>query len=178
MICKYHILHDCRLDLEVIERGFAMKVSTFTISAALLAFVAGTAQAQNFTYESTANAPTVVGGPDMRGHPAVGVSWTGTSAVTWADGKKTSDRYTCVSTTQPANAKIFDVHTICDGNNADGTYSAVFGCQYVSKDMQSAGCVGGLTGRTGKYAGRGGTITFSGRGGSGSGTGTWGPAAN
>ncbi len=150
-----------------------MKVTTLICSAALLAFGAGTAQAQNFTYEAVANTPVVVGGPGMNGTPVAGTYWTGTSTVTWADGKKTVDKYTCVSTTQPSNAKIFDVHTICDAGNADGTYSAVFGCQYASKDFQSMGCVGGMTGRTGKYAGMGGGITFSGRGGNGTGTGSW-----
>jgi hypothetical protein len=159
-------------------RVIVMKAFAIICSSAMFAIAASSASAQNFTYESTANAPTVVGGPDMRGNPVVGASWTGTSMVTWADGKKTTDKYTCISTTQPSNDKIFDSHTICDGSNADGTYSAVFGCQYLSKDMQSMGCVGGLTGRTGKYAGRGGAITFSGRGGSGTGTGSWGPAAN
>ncbi len=108
----------------------------------------------------------------------VGGYWSGTSNVTWADGSKSTDKYTCVSTSQPTNAKIFDSHVICDGTNSQGTYSAVFGCQFTSKDMQSTGCVGGLTGRTGKYAGMGGTITFAGRGGTGSGTGTWSKPTN
>lgn len=155
-----------------------MKIVAYVGAAAILAFGASSAQAQNFTFEATANAPTIVGGPSANGTPVVGSSWTGTSVVTWADGKKTTDKYTCVSTTQPANAKIFDVHTICDGSNADGTYSAVFGCQYASKDYQSMGCVGGLYGRTGKYAGMGGSITFAGRGGNGGGTGTWRKAAD
>lgn len=154
-----------------------MKAIMFT-AAALVAFGSTTASAQNFSFDSTANTPTTVGGPDARGNPVVGLSWTGTSTVTWADGRKSTDKYTCVSTTQPINAKIFDSHVICDGSNSDGTYSAVFGCQFISKDMQSTGCVGGLTGRTGKYAGMGGTITFAGRGGSGSGTGTWAKASN
>jgi hypothetical protein len=155
-----------------------MKVIAIVCTAALFAVSSTAAQAQNFTYDTTAGAPTVVGGPDMRGIPTVGATWSGTSTVTWADGKKTVDKFICVSTTQPSNAKIFDTHTICDGTNAEGTYSVVFGCQYISKDMQSMGCVGGLTGRTGKYAGRGGGITFGGRGGNGSGTGSWGPASN
>jgi hypothetical protein len=150
-----------------------MKTIATIGASSLLAVIASSAQAQNFTFESKANAPTVVGGPGASGAPVVGAMWTGTSIVTWADGKKTTDKYTCVSTSQPANAKIFDVHTICDGSNADGTYSAVFGCQYTSKDYQSMGCVGGLTGRTGKYAGMAGGITFGGRNGSGSGTGSW-----
>lgn len=155
-----------------------MKTIEIIFSAALFAVGANTAQAQNFTYETTASVPTTVGGPGMNGVPVVGAHWTGTSNVTWADGKKSVDKFTCVSTTQPTNAKIFDVHTICDAGNADGTYSAVFGCQYLSKDYQTMGCVGGMTGRTGKYAGMGGGITFSGRSGSGSGTGAWSRPAN
>lgn len=155
-----------------------MRGLTYTLAGVILALGSTAASAQNFTFESTANAPTSVGGPDMRGQPVVGASWTGSSAVTWADGRKSADKYTCVSTTQPANAKIFDSHVICDGSNSDGTYSAVFGCQFTSKDFQSTGCVGGLTGRTGRYAGMAGTITFAGRNGSGSGTGTWAKAGN
>jgi hypothetical protein len=155
-----------------------MKAIAIICSAALLAAGASDARAQNFTYETTANPATTVGGQGMNGVPAVGASWTGTSMVTWADGKKTTDKFTCVSTTQPSNAKIFDVHTICDASNPDGSYFAVFGCQFLSKDMQSMGCVGGMTGRTGKYAGMGGGITFSGRSGNGAGTGTWSKPAN
>ncbi|PKB25086.1 hypothetical protein B0I00_0267 [Novosphingobium kunmingense] len=155
-----------------------MKSFAYLATGALLAMGSTSVLAQNFTFESTANAPTTVGGPDMRGQPVLGASWTGTSAVTWADGRKASDKYTCVSTTQPSNAKIFDSHVICDGSNSEGTYSAVFGCQFTSKDLQSTGCVGGLTGRTGRYAGMGGTITFAGRSGNGSGTGTWAKAGN
>jgi hypothetical protein len=163
---------------EMARKGNIMKTVAIICGAALFASSTSVALAQNFTFESTANPATVVGGPDMRGTPVVGATWTGTSTVTWADGKKTVDKYTCVSTTQPSNAKIFDTHSICDGGNAEGTYTAVFGCQYMSKDMQNMGCVGGLTGRTGKYAGRGGGITFGGRNGAGTGTGSWGPAAN
>ncbi|MDE2435305.1 MAG: hypothetical protein KGM49_03500 [Sphingomonadales bacterium] len=150
-----------------------MKAVTVACTAVYLMFGANIAQAQSFTFEATSAAPVTVGGPDARGNPIVGAYWTGTSAVTSADGKKTVDKYSCVSTTQPANAKIFDVHTICDAANSEGSYSAVFGCQFLSKDMQSMGCVGGLTGRTGRYAGMGGGITFVGRSGNGSGTGSW-----
>ncbi|WP_296677802.1 hypothetical protein [Novosphingobium sp.] len=155
-----------------------MKIISLTLTTLSIALAAGSAQAQNFTYESSASSPTMLGGPDARGVPVVGGYWSGTSNVTWADGSKSTDKYTCVSTSQPTNAKIFDSHVICDGTNSQGTYSAVFGCQFTSKDMQSTGCVGGLTGRTGKYAGMGGTITFAGRGGTGSGTGTWSKPTN
>ncbi len=153
-----------------------MKARTIICSAALLALGAGTAQAQNFTFDATANPATTVGGPGMNGTIAAATYWTGTTTTTWADGKKSTDKYTCISMTQTSNNKVFDMHTMCDATGADGTYSSVWGCQFTSKDMQNTGCVGGLTGRTGKYAGRGGTITFMGRSGNGSGTGTWGPA--
>jgi hypothetical protein len=155
-----------------------MKVGKFIVASSLIAFAATGISAQNFTYNSTDSTATAVGGPDMRGNQVAGTYTTGTTSVTWADGKKTTDKYTCIGTTQPSHDKVFDVHTICDAGNADGTYTAVFGCQFTSKDRLSTGCVGGLTGRTGKYAGMGGTITFGGRSGSGGGTGTWGPAAN
>jgi hypothetical protein len=155
-----------------------MKVTSIIVGAMVLAFSSSAAQAQNFVFEAAANPATTVGGPDFRGNPVVGAFWTGTSTVTWADGKKTTDKYTCISVTQPVNDKVFDAHTVCDGSGADGTYTSVWGCQYTSKDMMSMACFGGLTGRTGKYAGRGGTMTFMGRNGSGSGTGTWATVAN
>ncbi len=157
-----------------------MKPIQLIAAVILLATTSGTAQAQNFTFQSTANPGTTVGGPDMSGYLAAGATWTGTSTVTWADGKKSVDKYTCVSTTQPHHAKIFDMHTICDGTGPDGVYSSTWGCNWTSKDKAYTGCVGGLVGRTGVYAGRGGTITFMGRSGTGSGTGTWAavPAAN
>jgi len=155
-----------------------MKFVTAIFGAIALVSSASSVQAQNFTFNAVANPGVTVGGPDFRGDPVVGTYWTGTSTVTWADGTKTTDKYTCISTTQPINDKLFDAHTVCDGSSTEGTYSSVWGCQITSKDGMNMGCLGGLTGRTGKYAGKGGTITFMGRGGSGSGTGTWGPAAN
>jgi hypothetical protein len=150
-----------------------MKAIAIASGFALFGLCASTAQAQNFTYSSAANPATTVGGPDYRGNPVVGSFWTGTSTVTWADGKKTTEKYTCISTTQPVSDKVFDMHVVCDGSGADGTYSSIWGCQFTSKDRMSMACFGGMTGRTGKYAGKGGTMTFMGRGGSGSGTGTW-----
>lgn len=155
-----------------------MKVFAAVCSATLFVFSASAAQAQNFTFDAAANASTSVGGPDMRGNPIGAAYWSGTSTVTWTDGKKSVDSYICVSMTQPGNDKIFDMHVMCDAKGTDGSYSSDWGCQYLSKDLLSLGCVGGLTGRTGKYTGRGGAITFSGRNGTGSGTGTWGPAGN
>jgi hypothetical protein len=155
-----------------------MKVISSIAGLALLSFGATAAQAQNFTFDAMANAPVTVGGPDYSGAPVVGVYWTGTTTTTWPDGKRTTEKYTCISTTQPRNDKIFDTHAVCDSSGPDGTFSSVWGCQFTSKDMQSMGCLGGLNGRTGRFAGMGGTITFMGRGGNGSGTGTWSKAAD
>lgn len=154
-----------------------MKAIASLCFVALLASASAAAQAQNFTYSSVDSSSKTVGGTDMRGDPAVGTYSTGSMTVTWADGRKSVETYTCIGTTQPAHDRIFDAHTICDGGNADGTFTAIFGCNFTSKDMKSSGCVGGLIGRTGKYAGMGGTITYGGANGSGTGTGTWAKAA-
>ena len=150
-----------------------MNFMKLAITTGAFCFPFTSAYAQNFTYSSVNSAVKLVGGPDMRGDPAAGSVSTGTSTITWADGTKSVDNFTCVATTQPTNAKIFDTHSICDGGNSEGTYSAIFGCQFTAKDMQSMGCVGGLVGRTGKYAGMSGTITFSGDNKGGTGTGSW-----
>ncbi len=155
-----------------------MKYIHLVYGLVLISASAGPAQAQNFTFQASGNAPTMVGGPDMAGNMILGATWTGISTVTWADGKKTVDKFTCISTTQPANAKIFDMHTICDGSSADGAFTSAWGCNWTSKDRASTGCVGGLTGRTGIYAGRGGAITFGGKNGIGGGAGFWGPVAS
>lgn len=134
----------------------------------------GAVQAQQFTFEAAANKATTVGTPARDGTPVQGAYWTGTSAVTWADGKKTTDSYTCISTTQPRNAKIFDAHTICDAKGEAGGYSSVWGCTMIAAMPGSMSCIGGLTGTSGMYAGKGGTITFAGKAGNGRGTGQWG----
>lgn len=148
-------------------------IPAIAIAAASLV-VSAPAQAQNFTFQATANAPTTVGGPTRNGEMALGASWTGTSVVTWPDGKKTTDSYTCISTTQPPNGKIFDSHVICDASGPVGKYSSVWGCNFTSADRTATGCVGGLYGRSGMYEGKGGAITFAGKNGNGSGTGQWG----
>lgn len=149
-----------------------MKSIPLAVIASLVLFAP--AQAQTFTFQSTANAATTVGGPTRGGEIAAGASWTGTTSVTWADGKKTSDSYTCISTTQPPHAKIFDTHVICDSTGPTGKFTSTWGCNFVSADRTATGCIGGLFGRSGMYEGKGGTITFSGKNGAGSGTGQWG----
>lgn len=139
----------------------------------VLALAAGSAQAQTFTFSSAANTPTTVGtmGPD--GVPIAGSHWTGTTTTTWADGKKTSDTYACISTTQPPNDAIFDMHAICDATGAAGDYTSVWGCNFQDKERTQIGCVGGLYGKTGMFAKKGGGITYMGKVAAGTGTGQW-----
>lgn len=150
-----------------------MRVFTITCCTAALA-AAGPALGQTFTFDATANAPTTVGtmGPD--GVPVAGSYWTGSTATTWGDGKKTSETYACVSTTQPPNASIFHMHAICDATGAAGAYTSVWGCNFRDKERTLMGCVGGLYGKTGMYAGKGGGgINYMDKVGAGSGTGQW-----
>ncbi len=140
---------------------------------AAAALVAGPLHAQTFTFDAAANTPTNVGtvGPD--GVPVAGSMWTGRTTTAWADGKKTSETYTCVSTTQPPNNAIFHMHAICDASSPAGAYTSVWGCNFQDKERTMIGCVGGLYGKSGMYANKGGGITYAGKVAAGSGTGQW-----
>lgn len=145
-----------------------------TYACALAAVVAAIpANGQTFVFEAKANTPTNVGtmGPD--GVPIAGAYWTGSTTTTWTDGKKTNENYACVSTTQPPNAAIFHMHAICDATSPAGNYTSVWGCNFRDKERTLMGCVGGLYGKTGMFAGKGGGINYMGMVGGGSGTGQW-----
>lgn len=151
-----------------------MKYVSAIVIASVALVLSAPAQAQTFTFQSTAGVATTVGGPMPNGGFASGASWTGSTSVTWADGKKTSDNYTCISTTQPPNGKIFDSHVICDSTGPTGKFTSIWGCNFTSADRTATNCVGGLVGHSGMYAGKRGGITFAGTNGAGSGTGQWG----
>ncbi len=146
-------------------------ISVSCVSAVLA--LAVPAQAQTFTFDAVANTPTTVGttGPD--GVPVAGSYWTGTTNTSWADGKKSTETYACISTTQPPNNAIFHMHAICDASSPSGAYTSVWGCNFQDKERTMMGCVGGLYGKTGMYAGKGGGITYAGKVAGGSGTGQW-----
>lgn len=148
-----------------------------TMGIALLGAMAlgsGMAQAQSFTFESKNDPGTTVGATAPDGSAIMGVYGTGTSTVTWPDGKKTVDKYTCVSMTQPPHNTIYAVHMICDGKSAGGDYAVVAGCQFMNAQRTELGCSGGLWGKTGSYAGRRGGITWGGSNSASSGVGQWG----
>lgn len=139
---------------------------SMTIVAGALC-IASTAQAGTGVYKTTGGEATSVGTPESMGSFQVG-----TSVVTSDDGKTHSESWTCIGTTQPPNAKIFDMHFVCDIGSDAGTYSVSYGCQVLSKDG-TLGCVGGMRGKTGMYAGMGGATTWSGNNGNGTGTMQW-----
>lgn len=125
------------------------------------------------TYKTTGGDQVTVGTTvPADGRVIQGGMQKGTSVTTMADGTKVNEKWTCISTTQPPHAKIFDIHSLCDVSSARGNYSIAFGCTIMSKEG-ALGCVGGLYGKTGEYEGKGGGTTWMGINGNGTGTAQW-----
>lgn len=138
-----------------------------TIAATALSF-ASAAQAGTGVYKTTGGDSTNVGTAESMGNMQVG-----TSVVTMDDGSSRNENWTCIGTSQPPNAKIFDMHFVCDIGSDAGTYSVSYGCQVLNPENETLGCVGGLRGKTGVYEGMGGATTWSGTNGTGMGTLQW-----
>lgn len=144
--------------------------STLTALAALaLATPAAGAEPTTFTFK-TANSPVMM----LGNGEIVGSTYSGTSTNMWADGKKTQSSYTCVSTGNAPHDHVFQTTTVCDVKAAEGNYTSVWGCNAMEPEKKMMGCVGGLRGQTGAYAGRSGGATFAGDAAGGHGTGQWG----
>lgn len=146
-----------------------MRTALFVIAALGLSAPAFAADPVMFTFKTADQPATVLGNGDI-----MGMSYTGKMWTTWADGKKTESTYTCVTTSNPPSDRIFHTTTVCDGKSADGNYTSIWGCNLIDKAKMTVGCVGGLYGQTGSFAGRAGAATFSGATGGGVGTGQWG----
>lgn len=146
---------------------FAIAISTVMLATPSAAL------AGHLTYTTTGGESVTVGttAPGT-GRLIQGGMQSGTSVSTAEDGTKINERWTCISTTQPPNAKIFDVHSLCDVSNSKGTYTITFGCTFTGSDG-AMGCLGGLYGKTGWYQGKGGGTTWMGLNGSGTGTSQW-----
>jgi hypothetical protein len=148
-------------------------MTKLALAAAALSLSATAAQAQTFTYTTTQTKVVNTGTPVPGGAPIAGTYQTGTQVVTTADGKKVTESFTCIGTTQPPRDSVFQFSSVCDSTGPNGDTSSVWGCNSVSTERNEISCVGGVIGKTGSYAGRRGTMTFHGVGGSGSGTGQW-----
>jgi hypothetical protein len=143
------------------------------LSAAALSLSASAAQAQSFTFHATQTKAVTTGAPAPGGGAFAGVMSNGSQVVTLADGKKVTESYTCIGTTQPPRDSVFQFSTVCDSTGPNGDTSSVWGCNFISAERNEVSCVGGLVGKSGSYAGRRGTVTFHGTAGSGPGTGQW-----
>ncbi len=126
-----------------------------------------------FTFTSTSNTPTMLGGNGKNGVPYSGMHWTGSSTGKTSTGATTKTSFSCVMMTQPPRDSLFEAHMLCDVTAADGGYSATMGCSFMDQTRQEASCIGGLYGTSGAYAGRRGSITNHAKGGTSTGTGSW-----
>ena len=131
------------------------------------------AAGSTFTFTSTSNAPTMLGGNGKNGVPYSGQHWTGSSTGKTSTGATTKTSFSCVMMTQPPTDSLFQAHMLCDITASDGGYSATMGCQFIDVAKGEASCIGGLFGTSGAYAGRRGSITNHGVGSASSGTGQW-----
>lgn len=154
-----------------------MKLKTLLNAAAFCAaaFAVSAANAQMITFTTKDDAGRKeVGTTSPEGVPVMGAYWTGGADTVWAGGKKSKEKYACVSTTQPPRDAIFAAHLICDSTGPDGTFSSTWGCNPLNKEGTEVGCVGGLLGKTGKYQGKRGSASFQGKAdGTGKGAGQW-----
>ncbi len=142
--------------------------STFVVIAAAAVLAMPTAAfAGTATYSTTGGPEKIIGNANYQGSYQ-----EGTSTVTNSDGTTLNENWTCIGTSQPPKAKIFDFHVVCEAHGDAGTYSMIFGCNNIGENGLQ-GCVGGLNGKTGRYEGKNGATTWSGTAGTGSGTMQW-----
>lgn len=146
-------------------------ILTLTLVSTVFGF--STAQAQSFTYESKDDTPTVVGGVGPAGQDYVGAYWTAKTTAKNSDGSITKGKSVCVSMSQPPNSQIFDSHAACEVTATTGTFSVVFGCTLINAETGETSCAGGMTGKTGEFAGRRGNLTSHSKSEKSTGTGQW-----
>lgn len=152
-----------------------MYINAISLAAVLAVTASNPAFAQSFTFESSGPPATTVGATAPDGSPFGGSWLTGSGSTSWSDGAKAKYDYKCVAMTQPPRDTIFHSHMICDVAASDGNFSATFGCNPIAKDGSTMGCVGGLMGKTGRYAGKRGSVTNYRNGDKAMGTGQWYP---
>lgn len=149
------------------------KLARLALASAALSLTATAAQAQSFTFQATQAKAVATGSTAPDGTPFGGVYSTGTQVISMADGKKVTESYSCIGTTQPPRDAVFQFSTICDATGPNGDTSSVWGCNFLNRERTEVACVGGVYGKSGSYAGKRGTVTWHGVNGSGSGTGQW-----
>ncbi|MEQ1867657.1 MAG: hypothetical protein ABL996_23790 [Micropepsaceae bacterium] len=127
-------------------------------SAALLASTA-VASAEAFTFTSTGTVTNQVGAPGPGGRP-IGATFSNIeSQTTWASGKKSSSKGTCGAWSAPPGGGI-TTSGACSLTGPDGNFSASFACASLNDKNTMANCWGSLTGTSGMFQGKGGTISW------------------
>ena len=101
------------------------KVLGYTFAAAVLC-CANVAVAGTATYTTTGGPEKTTGTDQYQGSYQ-----EGTMVVTFADGTKVNEKWTCIGVSQPPNDKIFDLHFACDASSNAGSYSMIFGCDNI-----------------------------------------------
>ncbi|NNC35814.1 MAG: hypothetical protein HKO02_00035 [Hyphomonadaceae bacterium] len=150
-------------------------IKTSIYSIAIISLLGATAaHAETFTYKSIESSePKVIGGVGQSGADYYASSWSGTTDVKNADGTSYKSSFTCMSMTQPPNSQIFATHVVCDMTSPRGNASMVFGCIPLNAEKTEMNCMGGMSGKSGTYQDRSGTITAHITPDGNSGTGQW-----
>lgn len=126
--------------------------------AALLASTA-IASAESFTFTSTGQVTNQVGATGPMGRPVGTTISTIESKVTWASGKKTTAKGTCGTWSAPPGGGITN-NGACTLADEDGAFSAFFACASLDEKNTMANCWGQLSGTSGAYQGKSGTVSW------------------
>lgn len=137
-----------------------MLKKTLYTTLAISVLSASVAHAEMFTYSSADNNDRkVIGGVGASGAEYFAASWSGTTDVKNDDGTSYKSSFSCMSMTQPPNSQIFETHVVCDMTSPRGNASMVFGCIPLNPEKTEMNCMGGMSGKSGSYKDRAGTIT-------------------
>ncbi|HEY2662237.1 MAG TPA: hypothetical protein VGI79_21150 [Caulobacteraceae bacterium] len=154
-------------------------MKTLLLSILLLGASAATANAETFTFTSSAQTTNLLVVPVAGGNPVISQFSTGTSATTYASGKKSTTTNNCAGWSA-APGSPFTATGICIFTEANGDKASIqWSCIATNKEQTAANCWGGLTGMAGARENKTGTITWhqwpnaDGKTGAASGAGLW-----
>lgn len=139
-----------------------MKKSAIGVAVSAAVLLCGPALAQSFTYEVVWEPVERVGGMDGPNGPQyMGGAISGTYTVAYGNGETATGTVRCVGMDQP-DGGIFAIHMTCTTKEEGGTGSLVYGCNFLGKPGPDTplGCVGGVQGKEGEFAGRNGGLTM------------------
>jgi hypothetical protein len=150
------------------------------IAATAIALLASTsiANAESYSFTSTATTVNQVGGPVAGGKPVGAGFSTGESTLTSASGKKSTSKLQCATWSAPPSGQ-FTTMGFCNGEEGASKYTVAFSCAAMNDKNTAADCWGRLTGISGTYANKTGTASWratqgaDGKSGTATGAGVW-----